>query len=348
MTTISVALATFNGERFVVEQVRSILTQSVAPTELVVADDGSTDATLDVVRATHAEHGGAVVLRILDSPTSTDRAVPLGGTVPLGVAENFARALAACSGELIALSDQDDVWHPNRLERAVASFERRPELLLQHSDAELVAGDGTPLGVGLLQALWVSDAERREIAAGRAFEANLRRNLVTGATVMFRASLLDRALPVPASWVHDEWLAIIAAALGDVELLDERLIDYRQHGGNQIGATRPTLRYRIGRMLEERGDRYERLARRAEALAARLKTLPVDPARLAAARDRARFDRVRAGLPRRRLARLGPVLREHRAGSYRRLSSQGALDVLRDVLQPARRAAEAGDDGLPS
>jgi glycosyltransferase involved in cell wall biosynthesis len=324
MTSISVALATFNGEQFIAEQVRTILTQTRRPDELVVADDGSTDSTLDIIRRSHDALGEGVTLRILEPG---DR---------LGVTKNFERAVVACTGELIVLSDQDDAWHEDRLEVASASFERRPGLLLQHADADLVAGDGSPLGLGLLEALWVSDAERNEIATGRAFEANLRRNLVTGATVMFSASLLESALPFPESWVHDEWLAIIAAATGEVELLDAPLIDYRQHGGNQIGASKPTLRYRIGRMLEERGDRYERLARRAAALAERLETLPVAPDRLAAARDRARFDQVRAGLPRRRLARLGPVLREHRAGSYRRLSSQGTLDVIRDLLQPAR------------
>ncbi|MCW4385015.1 glycosyltransferase family 2 protein [Salinibacterium sp. SYSU T00001] len=330
MTTVSVALATYNGERFVAEQVTSILTQSRPPTELVVADDGSTDATLDVIRDVHGRLGASVALRVLEAEGR------------LGVTANFERALRACTGELIALSDQDDVWHPDRLAAAVPSFEVRPELLLQHSDARLVDGEGSPIGAGLLDALWVSPGERREIAEGRAFEANLRRNLVTGATVLLRRSLLEHALPIPDSWVHDEWLAIVAASTGQVELLDAALIDYRQHGGNQIGATKPTLRYRIGRMLEPRGDRYERLARRAQALAERLETLPVSPERRGAARDRARFDRVRAGLSRHRVARLGPVLREYRAGSYRRLSSQGTLDVARDLLQPAGRSPRDG------
>ncbi|WP_403023546.1 glycosyltransferase family 2 protein [Salinibacterium sp. GXW1014] len=324
MTTISVALATYNGERFVAEQVESILAQSRRPDELVVADDGSTDATLDIIRATHEAARSGVSLRVLDP----------GGR--RGVTKNFERAVSACEGELIVLSDQDDRWHPDRLERAAASFEARPGLLLQHSDARLVDAAGRPLDVGLFEALWVSPAERQAIHGGEAFSAYLRRNLVTGATVAFRATLLEYAMPFPSTWVHDEWLAAIAAAIGEVELVEEPLIDYRQHGANQIGATKPTLRYRISRMLEERGDRYEILAVRAEALADRLAQLPVPEAILAAARDRARFDRVRAGLPRRRLARLGTVLDEHRAGSYRRLSSQGALDVFRDILQPAR------------
>lgn len=324
VTSISVALATYNGERFVAEQVRSILSQSRRPDELVVADDGSTDATLDVIRATHAASGQGTQLRVLEQGRR------------LGVTKNFERAVAACTGELIALSDQDDVWHVDRLVAAQASFEARPDLLLQHSDARLVDADGGPLGIGLLEALWVSGAERNAIHRGDAFSAYLRRNLVTGATVTFRASLLRSAMPFPSSWVHDEWLAAIAAAVGEVELVEEPLIDYRQHGANQIGATKPTLRYRVSRMLEDRGDRYERLALRAEALATRLADLPVPESMLAAARDRARFDRVRASLPRRRLARLGTVLSEHRAGSYRRLSSQGALDVVRDILQPAR------------
>lgn len=173
------------------------------------------------------------------------------------------------------------------------------------------------------------------IATGRAFEAYIRRNLATGATMMFRRDLLEHALSFPPEWVHDEWLAIVAAAVGEAQMLDAALIDYRQHGSNQIGAKKPTLRYRVGRMLQPRGDRYLRLAARAHALSARIDTLPSSPAVRQLAHDRARFDDVRSTLPGSRIARLGSVLWEWKAGSYSRLSSQGGLDVVRDLLQPA-------------
>jgi len=321
--SISVALATYNGERYIVEQLRSILAQTTRPSEIVVADDGSSDRTVELVRETFDFMAPAgMELRILESDGER------------GVTRNFERALRAARGDLIALSDQDDVWHLDRLSKAVESFERDPGLLLQHADARLVDGSGADLGSTLLEALYVNGEERTHIARGKAFESYIRRNIVTGATVVLRRRLLDFAAPFPAEWVHDEWLAIIAAAVGKVELLNDSVIDYRQHGANVIGVTAPTLGYRLGRMLQPRGDRYRQLARRAASLVARLEEVDAPEQITAIAREKARFEAVRARLPSRRLARIVTVLAERRRGSYRALSSQGDLDVLRDILQP--------------
>ncbi|AWB88649.1 glycosyltransferase family 2 protein [Salinibacterium hongtaonis] len=324
MTTISVALCTYNGARYIEEQLRSIVSQSVAPSEIIISDDGSTDSTLDVIRGFLQEYDtGSTAITIL------------GGAANVGVTANFQRAIEASSGDLVVLCDQDDVWHVNRIEKAISSFDSRPALLLQHSDARLIDDEGEPLGLSLLDALSASREERAAINGPRPLGAFIRRNLATGATVAFRRSLLEWALPFPSNWVHDEWLAVIAAALGEVELLDAELVDYRQHGNNQIGVRKPTLRYRLGRMLEPRGTRYVTLASRSATLADRLETLPVDDYALELARNRARFDAMRATLSPHRVCRLRTVLREYRAGSYAALASQGNLDVARDLLQPA-------------
>jgi len=321
--SVSVALATYNGEQFVAEQLRSILTQSLVPDEVVVADDGSSDGTLRIVREVFArEAPDGVTLRILEADGRQ------------GVTRNFERALMAATGDFIALSDQDDIWHVDRIARAVESFERDPRLLLQHADARLIDRSGVYLGHGLLEALYVSAEERAAIAEGRAFESYIRRNLVTGATVVLRRQLLGYAAPFPPEWVHDEWLAIIAAAIGRVELLDEPVIDYRQHGSNAIGVTVPTLRYRIGRMLQPRGDRYRQMAVRSRTLVERLESIRAPERTIVRAREKARFEEIRAALPALRVGRVPAVLSEQRRGSYRLLSSQGNIDVLRDILQP--------------
>lgn len=323
MTSVSVAMATYNGGRFVAEQLQSILDQTLPPLEVVVSDDGSTDDTLDVIRRVAAAHPGPTVVRILDDAGH------------LGVSGNFARAVEATTGEYIALSDQDDRWHPDRLSRTVELLDANPDVLLLHGDADLVDADGMHLGSTLLTSLRLSDAERALIDAGRGFAAYIRRNLATGATVTFRRSLLASALPFPAAWVHDEWLAAIAAAVGSTALDPRPLIDYRQHGANEIGVDAPTLRYRIGRMVERRGDRYVELAARSALLSERLEQLgaPTEWRELAAAK--ARFEAVRATYPSIPMARLPRVLGELRRGSYRQLSSQGTLDVIRDLVQPA-------------
>ncbi len=317
---MSVALCTRNGAAHVRQQLESIARQRVAQADWVVSDDDSSDDTLAFVADASAALPHDV--RILRNDP------------PLGVTANFEQAMAATTGDLIALSDQDDVWHPDKLSRMVAEFDRRPALLLLASDARLVDADGVPTGELLLDTLYVSADDRARIHAGGAWDVQLRRNVLTGATMLLRRELLDLARPFPASWVHDEWLATIAAAVGEVDVLEEPLIDYRQHGGNQIGAESLGLAGRMRRLREPRDARNARLLARARALAERLPALPgVSPERAGHARDKLAHEQARSALPASRLRRIAPVLREWRTGRYAR-HGLGAQDILRDLVQP--------------
>jgi len=328
-TKVSVALCTHNGERYIREQLRSILAQSVVPSEIVVSDDASKDRTIELVRAAMADHP-SVSLKVLANAT------------PLGVSRNFQQAALACSGDLIALSDQDDSWHPEKLESIVGVFALRPDVALVHTDARLVTGDGTPVGLSLLRSLEVQPREIHEIHHGQAFAALLRRNLVTGATAVFRSSLMKSAAPFPESWVHDEWLAIIAAATATTELLEHQLVDYRQHGANQIGARKLTMRDKVRKLREPRGERNEHLVERAIALTERLRELEqlgvhVDPSRTELARRKLAHERARLQLPIARIRRVLPVLGAASRGTYRAFG-RGVQDVVRDIVQPAEPA----------
>lgn len=331
---VSVALCTYNGARFIAPQLRSILAQGERIAEIVVADDGSTDATLDIVRAIAAESqtaGSAIEFRILDGP---------GGN---GVTKNFERAVAACRSEFIALSDQDDVWRPDRIALQLAAFEARPDLTLVFGDARLVDETGEPLGTSLFTTLEVAPETRAAVHHGDAFSVFLRRNIVTGATVMFRRTLLERAIPFPAEWIHDEWLAIIAAATGTVDLIELELTDYRQHGNNEIGVREPTFRNKAQRVLQPRGDRNLNLAVRSRLLRERCETLQHNKqldgqrgtALVQAVRGKASFEQFRASLPAARIRRILPVLGRALTRDYGRYASQGSTDILRDLLQPA-------------
>lgn len=317
---VSVALATRNGSQFLEKQLASILAQTRMPDELVVSDDDSSDDTLAITRRVV---GSTVPLTVLVN------------TPPLGVTGNFERAVTACTGDLIALSDQDDVWPANRLATMIAEFEARPDLLLLHSDARLVDADGAPLGLTLFDALEVSDQEKSLIHSGSAFDALLRRNVVTGATTVFRRELLATTLPFPQGWVHDEWLAIVASAVGRIDVVDDVLLDYRQHGANQIGAQRLSIAGKVRRVLSEpRTERNARLEANFALLADCLDELDgVSPERRAAAREKAEHERVRNAYPASRWSRLGPILRERATGRYA-LSAQGSMDIVRDLLQP--------------
>jgi len=322
--SVSVALCTRNGARYLVAQVQSICAQVPPPDEIVVSDDESSDGSVAIVRATLAQHGAA----------NTPALTVLENRPALGVTRNFEQAVRACRSDLIALCDQDDAWHAGRLARMVDAFRSRPELLLLHSDARLVDGDLAPLGSTLFEALEVKPSELAGIAAGQAFFVLQRRNLVTGATTVFRRSLLTAALPFPPEWVHDEWLAAIAAATGCMDVVPEPLIDYRQHASNQIGARRPTLREKLAKAVAPRGLKHAERLRRAEVLLERLESLgqQVPSACLQAQRDKVAHQRFRTGLPPSRLLRWMPVLLAAARGRYERFD-RGWQSVAQDLLE---------------
>lgn len=325
---ISVALCTHNGAAYVREQVTSILTQSRPVSEIVVSDDASSDGTVSLIERTVADWRAEgrrtpLALRVLRNEQ------------PLGVTANFEQALAACTGELVALSDQDDRWRPRKIETMATSFEARPNLSLLFSDASMISGAGDRMGMTLFETLGVTAWERAEVHAGHAFEVLLRRNIVTGATVVLRRDLVGRAAPFPREWVHDEWLAVVAAATGEVDFLEQPLIDYRQHGSNQIGATVLTGTGRLARLRTPRTGRNERLLARAARLAERIGSFrpEPDPPRIDHAADKLEHEKVRTALPPARLARVPGVLREWRTGRYGSCGL-GGQDVLRDLVQP--------------
>ncbi|WP_353815387.1 glycosyltransferase family 2 protein [Agromyces sp. SYSU T00266] len=329
-TTVSVVIGTHNGARFVGEQVATILGQTRPVDEIVVSDDASADDTIAIVERAVQEYratGAAVDLLVLRND------------VPLGVTANFEQALRAATGDVIALSDQDDLWHPDRIAVALAAFEERPSLCLVAGDAELVDAQGTAMPASLFDTLGIDEPLRASVDGAAAFDELLRRNLLTGATMMLRRELVELAAPFPASWVHDEWLAVVAAVSGGIGFRAERLIGYRQHGSNQIGVTSLDWGGRIDRLRAPRTERNGRLLARAGALADRLPGIAeraggVAPEFVATVTgDKLAHERARSSLPAARVARIGPVLREWRTGRYTRYGL-GAQDVLRDLVQP--------------
>lgn len=322
--TISVALCTRNGAAYLPAQVRSICQQDRAPIEIVLSDDGSRDDSVEVVRTTMADCGAAG--RIALTVFRNDPA--------LGVTRNFEQAVTACRGTLIALCDQDDLWRADRLATMAAVFDRRPALLLLHTDARLVDGNLQPLGQTLFEGLEVRADELAGIHAGRAFGVLMHRNLVTGATTLFRRRLLDVALPFAAQWVHDEWLAALAAATGEMDVLEDCLIDYRQHASNQIGVRRLGLKAKIAKAFAPRGDKHAQRLVRAQVLLDRLQSLggQVPAQVLAAAREKVAHQRFRAQLPAPRLLRPLPIAIEALRGRYARYD-RGWQAIVQDLLE---------------
>lgn len=279
---ISVAMATYNGARYIGEQLDSIARQTMAPAELVVSDDGSSDDTLAIVE-TFARHAPFPV-RIVAKDAR------------LGFADNFLHAAAACRHDLVAFSDHDDVWLPRKLETGFRRIVGDRSLLSMH---RLTVTDAALAPV----ARW-----DQEIAGDAVYEPLALDPYITGwgNTMLFRrelAILIPRARRPrqpesrerPLS--HDTWIYALAAALGRVSHIAAPLILYRQHGRNVFGVDEPSLLRKLAIRTEVPITRFHAQAEFDGAMAAllgevgeRTDTALAAPARIAAARFAERRD----------------------------------------------------------
>ena len=322
VSVVSVALCTYNGETYLEAQLDSILAQTRLPEEIVVFDDVSPDGTWALLQR-HAPRFRAAGVELLLHRNA----------VNLGYVRNFEEALKATTGDVVFLCDQDDVWHPDKIERFLPKFERNPDLLMLHSDARLVDGNGDGMNCSLFEALEITPAEVQAIHAGRAFEILIRRNVVTGATMAVRRKVFEQGMPAPNGWIHDEWLAMMAAFMGTVDCLEEATIDYRQHHANQVGARRRGFIERLTGGGMSRLEFMTRTLLRTQTLldVAEAGPLRLDDASLQLLRDRLVHARFRAAPPNGWPARLAAVLREYASGRYLRFSN-GPRSALSDLL----------------
>lgn len=220
---ISVALCTYNGGAYLQEQLESIAAQTLLPAELVVCDDGSTDDSLALIRDFARQAPFAVRLY------RNERR--------LGVIANYSRAVSLCRGDYISLCDQDDLWHPEKLELSLECMGGAEERygqktpLLVHSDLQVVDLQGRVMAASLMKSQNIHHVE------GEPLKTLLVQNFVTGCTVLLNRPLAEASLPLPErALMHDWWFALVAAVLGRIVFLPRPTVSYRQHGSNTVGA----------------------------------------------------------------------------------------------------------------
>ena len=200
---ISVCLASFNGAPYIREQIASILSQLGPGDELIVSDDGSSDGTPDIIRGLND-----VRVRLLS------------GHERVGVVQNFERAILASVGEIIFLSDQDDVWLPGKVEACLATLKSN---ILVVTDCRVVDAD--------LRVTHDSFFAFRGSRPG--ILSNIFRNTYLGCCMAFRRELLGAALPLPARVpMHDMWLGLVAETVGRVAFISTPYLLFRRHGKN--------------------------------------------------------------------------------------------------------------------
>ncbi|MFY9906969.1 MAG: glycosyltransferase family 2 protein [Terriglobales bacterium] len=203
---VSVCMAAYNGERFIRRQISSILPQLSAEDELVIVDDGSADGSVAIIEA------------FRDS-----RVKLLRNEHNFGVVRTFERALRGARGDLVFLSDQDDIWRPEKVAVCRAYFDSHPEVGLVLSDADVIDG-----AERVIAATWMIDGSFRD-----GILANLIRNRYLGCVMAFRSQLLTRCLPFPPGLpMHDMWIGMVNRLGGKAALIPQVLMSYRRHGGN--------------------------------------------------------------------------------------------------------------------
>jgi hypothetical protein len=325
---ISVALCTYNGADFLSAQLESILAQSRKPDEIVICDDGSTDQTGSLIEKFTSESSVPISFRVNEQN--------------LGSLKNFEQAIRLCTGDIIALSDQDDVWRQDKLQLFETVFEAAPGVGLVFSDAEIVDEDLKPLNRRMWDEVGFDAPKRNLVKAGRALEVLITGWIVTGATMAFRSQFVNLSLPIPdgIAMIHDGWIALTIASVAKVALIEEPLISYRQHQRQQIGA--PT---RKEAAAQPRGmQALDAALRRQNSSAELCRILETLEGRLSAhassydSRDALSFIgdyalhlHVRANLPQRRLNRLPRILRELLSRRYHEYAN-GLRSAAKDLV----------------
>lgn len=226
---VSVCLAAYNGAHFIAEQLQSILDQLEADDELIIVDDGSVDNTLDIV-------AGFADTRIRIYPNDRN----------LGVNATFARAMTLATKEFIFLSDQDDIWTPNRRRLMLDRF-NDPRVNIVAGNYGLIDRNGAPLPGSL--------APKLQATESRAALRNLARILrgqqnYYGCAMALRGSTLRMILPYPSAIeCHDIWIGMVGIVSGSIAHLEEPVLLHRVHGSNASIIRRPLWKKLVSRAI---------------------------------------------------------------------------------------------------
>jgi glycosyltransferase involved in cell wall biosynthesis len=323
---ISVAMCTYNGEAYVEEQLKSISNQTRLPDELIVCDDQSTDYTRELLKAFASQATFKIELQF--------------NRENLGVIRNFEQAIRLCSSDIIVLCDQDDIWHKDKLIHIESIFESEPQVGLVFSNAEVVDERLNPTGFKLWDYTFLPK-EQRLFKEGKAFNLLSRYNVITGATMAFRASFKELILPIPTNLmaIHDGWIALLIAAVSDVRDIPDALIKYRQHKEQGKGLDKGRreqsfINNDIVSNLNQKTNSYLSIIAQSKAaydrLAAHSSRFKVEK-RLKYLKAQMQHYQLRANMPSNRAARIPILLKELVSGRYHQ-HSRGFASFAKDLL----------------
>ena len=221
---LSVALCTYNGERYIREQLESILNQTMPVDEIVVCDDGSTDNTLQIIESLRDSYQSDI--RIYRNEKN------------LGPARNFQKTINLCRGDIIFLSDQDDIWQLKKVETIVRYFNKNKQKQVVFTDGQLIDTIGNVIPGTLWKCFGMTEKSQRMINDGYGIELFANENRATGATMAVRkefkylSNITDFCM---GDILHDGALAMLSAAENQLGYISEKLIKYRIHANQECG-----------------------------------------------------------------------------------------------------------------
>lgn len=251
---IDILLATYNGEKYIAEQIESILHQTFQDFRIILRDDGSTDNTLSIARRYEAEYPKQI--RVFQNQPATGEA-----------RKNFFRLLSDADSDYVMFCDQDDIWNPDKIEITLRRMKKLESEVASEQEADNEnTGDGNRIPLLVHTDLSVVDGEGKMLAASFQRYMNLPvrktlnqliiQNYVTGCTVMVNRCLVDymkQAEQIEDVLMHDHWAALIASVFGRMVYLDIPTMQYRQHGNNSVGAKDArSISYLYGRFRKGR------------------------------------------------------------------------------------------------
>lgn len=221
---ISVALAYYNGGKYIEKQLYSILGQLAVDDEVIISIDGATDGSMD----------------LLEQMAEKDERIRLIQGPGKGVVRNFEHAITACSGDIIFLSDQDDLWKKDKVKKVMKAFENSQVDVILHN-AELMDGDDV---IQCGATMFDYRSSRTGILK------NFIKNSYVGCCMAFRCELKEVILPIPEDmYMHDYWIGTVGEKMGGTGLLKECLIQYRRHEDNVTDMTHGSLSFMIKKRL---------------------------------------------------------------------------------------------------
>jgi glycosyltransferase involved in cell wall biosynthesis len=222
---VTIVLGSYNGEKFIADQIASIQQQTHPHWTLAVRDDGSSDRTVDIVRALAERDDRIALIR--------DDRGNLGPPASFGALLEHALNTGAA---YVALADQDDIWLPTKLARELELITRRERQvgaskpLVVHTDLAVVGED-----LRVVHPSYLAYEGLRHLDDSP-LNTLLIQNFVTGCTTLLNRPLIQATVPIPGVIMHDWWLALCAAALGEILYVAEPMVLYRQHGRNAMGS----------------------------------------------------------------------------------------------------------------